>query len=114
MSSLQIYGAIIITIILVFCISNLMAPTDTKVNPPIVDTRYRSKEEAELEWLTKVEKCFKHFNIQERYKLSFKEFVAKIQNGVWEVMVSNGPLDEPGKSNICTAYDDSWRQVSKQ
>lgn len=42
----------------------------------------------EIERLEKLERYYKHFDIERRYGLSFKEFVRRVDMGTWDAWLA--------------------------
>lgn len=53
---------------------------------------YKTPEDVAFDRLVKLEQYYHHFNVAERFVLTFKEFVEKVDNGTWKELVSHGPI----------------------
>lgn len=56
--------------------------------------------ETEIIRLNKLEKYYKHFKIENRYGIDFKEFTRKVDNDTWEPYLAESMnLDKPARES---------------
>lgn len=59
--------------------------------------------EPEVPRLEKLKIYFDHFNIENRYKLSFDQFLRKVENGTWEAYLADSMTLSQHARELCSS-----------